>query len=143
LLLEIAALLHDIGHFINSLDHDKHGYYLLSNTRLIGLSQREQSIVANLVRYHRKQSPSTEDENFKSLPQKDCLVVIKLSTLLRLADSLDISHMGNVTDVTLRETRSGWRVKLPGGNDQMLVNWAFNKRKSRFKEVFGVNLEMD
>jgi hypothetical protein len=62
---------------------------------------------------------------------------------LRLADSLDISHMGNVTDVTLRETSSGWRVKLPGRNDQMLVNWAFNKRKSRFKEVFGVNLEMD
>lgn len=143
LLLEVAALLHDIGHFINSLDHDKHGYYLLSNTRLIGLSQREQSIVANLVRYHRKQSPSTEDENFKSLHQKDRLVVIKLSTLLRLADSLDIGHMGNVTDVTLRETRSGWRVKLPGRNDQMLVNWAFDKRKSRFKEVFGVNLEMD
>jgi exopolyphosphatase/guanosine-5'-triphosphate,3'-diphosphate pyrophosphatase len=143
LLLEVGALLHDVGHFINSLDHDKHGYYLLSATHLIGLSQREQSIVANLVRYHRKQSPSTDDENFKSLPQKDRLVVIKLSTLLRLADSLDVSHMGNVTDVTLTETKSGWRLKLSGRNDQMLVKWAFDKRKSRFKEVFGANLEMD
>src|SRR4026209_813381 len=58
LLLEIGALLHDIGHFINTVDHDKHGYYLLSANRLIGLSQREQNIVANLVRYHRKQSPA-------------------------------------------------------------------------------------
>lgn len=143
LLLEIGALLHDIGHFINTVDHDKHGYYLLSANRLIGLSQREQDIVANLVRYHRKQSPSTEEENFKSLPQKDRLIVIKLSAFLRLADSLDISHIGNVTDVTLSETRSGWRMKVTGKNDQMLMNWAFDKRKSQFKEVFGVNLEMD
>jgi exopolyphosphatase/guanosine-5'-triphosphate,3'-diphosphate pyrophosphatase len=142
LLLEIGALLHDIGHFINTVDHDKHGYYLLTANRLIGLSQREQNIVANLVRYHRKQSPSTEDENFKSLPQKDRLIVIKLSALLRLADSMDISHTGNVTDIALKETKSGWQIKISGKNDQMLVNWAFEKRKSHFREVFGVNLEM-
>jgi exopolyphosphatase/guanosine-5'-triphosphate,3'-diphosphate pyrophosphatase len=143
LLLEIAALLHDIGHFINAVDHDQHGYYLLNATPLIGLSQREQKIVANLVRYHRRQSPSTDDENFKALPQKDRLIVIKLSALLRLADSLDISHTGNVTDVTLKEEGSAWKLRLSGKRDQLLVNWAFEKRKSQFREVFGANLEMD
>jgi exopolyphosphatase / guanosine-5'-triphosphate,3'-diphosphate pyrophosphatase len=142
LLLEIGALLHDIGHFINTVDHDKHGYYLLSVNRLIGLSQREQNIVANLVRYHRKQSPATDNDNLKSLPHKDRLTVIKLSALLRLADSMDISHTGNVVDITLKETKSGWQIKLSGTHDQMLVNWAFEKRKSHFREVFGVNLEM-
>lgn len=142
LLLEIGALLHDIGHFINTVDHDKHGHYLLSVNRLIGLSQREQNIVANLVRYHRKQSPSADNGNFKSLPQKDRLIVIKLSALLRLADSMDISHTGNVADITLKETKSGWQIKISGKHDQMLVNWAFEKRKSHFREVFGVNLEM-
>jgi exopolyphosphatase/guanosine-5'-triphosphate,3'-diphosphate pyrophosphatase len=142
LLLEVGALLHDIGHFINSLDHDKHGYYLLSANHLIGLSQREQNIVANLVRYHRKQFPSIEEESFKSLPQKDRLIVIKLSVLLGLADLLDISHTENITDVTLHETASGWRMAVAGRKDQMLVNWAFDKRKSHFRNVFGVNLEM-
>jgi exopolyphosphatase/guanosine-5'-triphosphate,3'-diphosphate pyrophosphatase len=142
LLLEIGALLHDIGHFIHKLDHDTHGYYLLSANRLIGLSHREQNIVANLVRYHRKQSPSTDNDNMKSFPQKDRLIVIKLSALLRLADSMDISHTGNVTDIVLKETKSGWQIKISGKNDQMLVNWAFEKRKSHFREVFGVNLEM-
>jgi exopolyphosphatase/guanosine-5'-triphosphate,3'-diphosphate pyrophosphatase len=143
LLLEIGALLHDIGHFINSLDHDKHGYYLLTANRLIGLSQREQNIVANLVRYHRKSSPSTDDENFKSLTQKDRLIVIKLSGLLSLADALDISHMENVTDVTLQETPSGWRLDISGKKDQLLMKWALGKRKTQFKEVFGVDLDMD
>jgi hypothetical protein len=68
--------------------------------------------------------------------------VIKLSAFLRLADLTDISHTGNVTDITLKETKSGWQIKLSGTHDQMLVNWAFEKRKSHFREVFGVNLEM-
>jgi len=143
LLLEIGALLHDIGHFVNTVDHDKHGYYLLNNHHLIGLTLREQNIVANLVRYHRKQSPSTDDENVKLLPQKDRLIVIKLCALLRLADSIDISHTGQITDVSLMETKSGWRMKISGKSDLMLENWAFEKRKSLFQEVFGVNLELD
>ena len=143
LLLEVGALLHDIGHFVNTVDHDKHGYYLLNNHHLIGLTLREQNIVANLVRYHRKQSPSTDDENVKSLPQKDRLIVTKLCALLRLADSIDISHTGQITDVSLMETKSGWRMKISGKSDLMLENWAFEKRKSLFQEVFGVNLEID
>ncbi len=114
-------------------DHEKHGAYLLNASPLIGLNQREQNIVANLVRYHRKQLPSTNDENFKSLPQKDRLIVTKLSVLLRLADSLDISHMENVNDVTLKEAGSVWKMKVSGKKDQMLMKWAFDKRKSQFK----------
>ena len=136
-------MLHDIGHFINTADHEKHGAYLVSASPLIGLSQREKNIIASLIRYHRKQLPSTHDEEFKALPQKDRLIVTKLSVLLRLADSLDISHMENVNDVTLKDTGSGWKLKVSGKRDQLLMKWAFDKRKSQFREVFGVSLEMD
>jgi len=143
LLLEMAALLHDIGHFINTVDHEKHAYYLLSVNRLIGLTVREQNIVANLVRYHRKQSPTTDDDNFKALNQKDRAIVAKLSALLSLADSMDVSHANPVTDVTLKETKSGWQIKLFGKSDLMLENWSLSKRKSLFEEVFGVKLEIE
>ncbi len=143
LLLEMASLLHDIGHFINSLDHEEHGYYLLTVNRLFGLTPREQKIVASLVLYHRKLSPSTDDENFKSLSQKDRIIVNKLSALLRLADAMDVSHAGSVNDVTLTEVKSGWRIKLYGRRDMMLANWALANRKSLFEEVFGVNLEIE
>ena len=84
-----------------------------------------------------------KDENFKSLPQKDRLIVTKLSVLLRMADSLDISHMENVNDVTLKEAGSVWKLRVSGKKDQLLMKWAFDKRKSQFKDVFGVSLEMD
>ncbi len=143
LLLEMGSLLHDIGQFINTVDHDKHAYYLLNATRLIGLSQREQNIVANLVRYHRKRTPTTQDENFKALSQKDRSIVLKLCALLRLADSMDISHTANVKDVILRETKSAWRMKIVGKDELLLENWSLNKRKSLFEEVFDVYLELD
>src|SRR6266496_3587922 len=144
LLLEMASLLHDIGHFINSLDHEKHGYYLLTTNRLFGLSAREQKVVASLVLYHRKKlSPSRDDDNFKSLSQKDRIIVNNLSALLRLADGIDISHSNSVNDVTLTETKSGWRIKLYGKRDMMLANWALENRKSLFEEVFGVGLEIE
>ena len=142
LLLELAALLHDIGHFINTVDHEKHGYYLLSVNRLIGLTGREQNIVANLVRYHRKQAPTTADDNFKSLNQKDRAIVTKLSALLRLADAMDTSHANPVTHVTLKETKPGWQIQLSGKSDLMLENWSLSKHKSLFEEVFGVKLEI-
>ncbi len=143
LLLEMASLSHDIGHFINSLDHEEHGYYLLTVNRLFGLTAREQRIVASLVLYHRRLSPSTDDANFKSLPQKDRIIVNKLSALLRLADAIDVSHSGTVTDVALTETKSGWHIKLSGKRDMMLANWALTNRKSLFEEIFGVNLAID
>ena len=45
LLLEVGALLHDVGHFINTVDHDKHGYYILQANHLIGLSEKQQALV--------------------------------------------------------------------------------------------------
>jgi exopolyphosphatase/guanosine-5'-triphosphate,3'-diphosphate pyrophosphatase len=142
LLLQMAALLHDIGQFINAVDHEKHGYYLLNANHLIGLTQREQNIVAHLVRYHRKDSPGNDD-GFKTLPQKDRSIVNQLSALLRLADSLDVSHTNPISDVTLYEKKSAWHIHLSGKGDMMLVNWALAKRKSLFEEVFGVRLEID
>jgi exopolyphosphatase/guanosine-5'-triphosphate,3'-diphosphate pyrophosphatase len=142
LLLEVSALLHDIGHFINTIDHDKHGYYILKANRLIGLNDHQQEIVSNLVRYHRKAIPAGEDPNFKSLPQTDRITVTKLSALLRLADGMDVSHANHVLSASLAEKKRAWQLSLRGKGDLMLEKWALDKRRVLFEEVFGVTLEI-
>lgn len=142
LLLEVGALLHDIGHFINTVDHDKHGYYILTTNHLIGLNEKQQELVANLVRYHRKAFPSSNDENFKSLSQKNRLLVSKLSALMRLADGMDVSHTGRVRGITLEKEKKVWKLRLEGEGSLMLEKWALLKRRSLFQEVFGVPLEI-
>jgi exopolyphosphatase/guanosine-5'-triphosphate,3'-diphosphate pyrophosphatase len=145
-------MLHDIGHFINTIEHDKHGYYLLCYHALIGITPTEQAIVANIVRYHRKAPPSAADENFKLLPQKDRVTVTKLCALLRLADALDTSHTARVRDISLEQrpvmevglNRAGsiWQLKLLGEGEFMLEKWTLEKRKTFFQDVFGVKLEI-
>jgi exopolyphosphatase/guanosine-5'-triphosphate,3'-diphosphate pyrophosphatase len=142
LLLEVAALLHDIGHFINTINHDQHGYYLLRNSPLMGLEADQQAIVANVVRFHRKTFPTTQDENFRALPSRDRLLVIKICAILRLADALEISHASRLVDVTLEKDLSGWCVYLQGQGEMMLEKWSFEKRKTLFEDVFGVTLRV-
>ena len=142
LLLEVGALLHDVGHFINTVDHDKHGYYILKANRLIGLSEKQQELVANLVRYHRRAFPSSDDENFKALSQKKRLLVSKLSALMRLADGMDVSHTGRVSGATLEKEKNAWKLKLHGEGSLMLEKWALLKRRSLFQEIFGIPLEI-
>jgi exopolyphosphatase/guanosine-5'-triphosphate,3'-diphosphate pyrophosphatase len=144
LLLEVGALLHDIGHFVSTIDHDKHGYYILKNSPLIGLTEQQQEVVANLILYHRKPSPAFEEADFKSLPQQERIAVGKLSALLRLADGLDVSHASHVTGASLAETkRKHWQLVLHGRGDLMIEKWALDKRRGLFEGIFGVPLEIE
>lgn len=143
LLLEVAAILHDIGHFIGALDHDQHGYYILKNSPLIGLDERQQEIVANIIRYHRKAAPTkNQDEHFKALAQKDRLIVTKLCALLRLADATEVSHTTRIQKVELKKAKGCWQLKLFGEGNLLLEGWALEKRKALFEDVFGTKLEM-
>lgn len=143
LLLEAASMLHDIGHYINTIDHEQHGYYLVKHHSLIGLTPSEQDIVANLVYYHRKQTPAVTDDNIKSLPAKDRLTITKLCALLRLADALDTSHLGRIQDIILEQRSPGqWQLYLQSKSEPMLEKWALPKRKALFQETFGVKLEV-
>jgi exopolyphosphatase/guanosine-5'-triphosphate,3'-diphosphate pyrophosphatase len=140
LLLEVAALLHDIGHFINSVDHNKHGYYILKASPLIGLSEAQQNVIANIIQYHRKSTPSFQDDGFRNLPSKDRIVVTELSALMRLADGLDVSHTGRVRAAQLEQQKNTWKLKLQGNADLMLERWALEKRQRLFQDAFGVKL---
>ncbi|PWH14654.1 MAG: exopolyphosphatase [Anaerolineae bacterium] len=143
LLLEVASLLHDIGHFINTIDHDKHGYYILMNTPIMGLSAKEQEILATVVRYHRKDSLSNPDEVFKALSQNERATVSKLCALMELADALDISHTARLQDLILEQQNHKWKLILVSPDPLLLEKWWVEKRKSLFQDVFGVQLTVE
>jgi exopolyphosphatase / guanosine-5'-triphosphate,3'-diphosphate pyrophosphatase len=139
LLLEVAALLHDIGHFVSATEHHKHTYYLLTATPLIGLSKAQKAIMANVARYHRKSAPSLQHEPYKILPAKDRVTVSKLAALLRLADALDNEH-GKVSSFSMAYDRPRFLLKLQGQGDLLLEKWALVKRFPLFEEVFGARM---
>lgn len=98
-LLRYAAMLHDIGQFVNRSGHHKHGQYLVMNSNLSGFSHDEVIILGNIVRYHRKSLPTRDHFHFKVLEQRQRLMVRILGGILRIADQLDRGHRNMVEGV--------------------------------------------
>lgn len=140
LLLETAALLHDIGMFVNVNDHHKHTHYLLTATPIIGLNQQQMAIVANVARYHRKSVPKVAHDPYRVLSSKDRVVVSKLAALLRLADAMDNEHASKVTDFDVEYKKPKFSLKLKGESDMLLEKWALANKAAFFEEVFSTKL---
>src|SRR5208282_6041373 len=65
LLLEVAALLHDIGHFVHRKSHNRHGEYLIRNSEIPALGGWRRDMVGALVRYHNcKSEPQIEHASY-------------------------------------------------------------------------------
>jgi len=96
-ILEAAAILHDVGYFINYSSHHKHSCHLIRHADLFGFTPRERELIATIARYHRKSLPKKKHEEFMRLSVADRQLVSRLGGILRLADGLDRSRTGLVS----------------------------------------------
>lgn len=92
LLLETAALLHDVGVYVSAHGHHKHSMYLIRNTEFAGLSATDIDIVSQIARYHRKTMPKKTHTEFMNLTLDNRMLVSKMAAILRVADALDRVH---------------------------------------------------
>jgi exopolyphosphatase/guanosine-5'-triphosphate,3'-diphosphate pyrophosphatase len=141
-LLEAAAWLHDIGHFVSDTRHHKHSYYLVANSDMPGFTDTEREIVANLCRYHRKAVPTHEHSNLNALDAESRRAVTLLMPLLRLADSLDRGHGQHVRSLECAETPQDFVVTLdmPPDIQSDLEVWAAEQLTELFRHIYGKGL---
>ena len=142
LLLQTAALLHDVGIHIGLRAHHKHSQYILSEAQIFGLSNNETAVVANVARYHRGNLPMRSHLPYIELDQHERLLVNKLAALLRIANALDAEHLQKVTDVRLVRGDKGWVLALQGSGDITMEQLAATARTDLFTEVFGRELHI-
>jgi exopolyphosphatase/guanosine-5'-triphosphate,3'-diphosphate pyrophosphatase len=142
LLLEVAAILHDIGRFIRPSSHHKHSQYLIQNIELVGLTNSELKLISLIARYHAGSAPSENHTDFQKLSPKNKTIVRNLAAILRVADALDREHKERVHSVMVRLESSRVLLIPSGDHDQLLANWAVNNKKSLFEEQFQRQLEL-
>src|SRR5713101_4151598 len=135
-LLEVAALLHDIGNAVNYDRHHRHTYYLITHADIPGLVEREREVVARIARYHRRSFPDPRHSGMKGLSRSEVNVVRKLSTLLRVADSLDRSHHQPVHQIRASANHDSVVVHLRAKAPVDLELWAVEHEAANFKRVF-------
>ncbi|MFN3653130.1 MAG: HD domain-containing protein [Armatimonadota bacterium] len=142
-LLCYGAILHDIGGFISYTDHHKHGYYLVRNSPLLGFDSTEIAMLAAMVLHHRKGLPKRREEAMADLSRKQRESVTVLSTILRLAESLDRGHLGRVDTVrcTLQSRGQVLSMEIVSDSDCQLELWGVQNQRGAVEEVFGKHLE--
>lgn len=141
-LLLAAAVLHDIGIFVGHKKHHKHSLYLISQSEIPEFTPREIGLIANLARYHRKGVPASHHEHFTRLDAADRERVVKLASLLRIADALDREHRQGVRSVRATVGKGRVRLELDGQGDLLLERWALRSKGGLFADTFGMEVEL-
>ncbi len=136
-LLEAAAYLHDVGHFVSAVSHHKHSYYVVSNSDMVGFTDRERILVAALCRYHRKSLPNPLHTLYLALSPEERNTLLMLIPILRLADNLDRSREQRICGVDCR-LRDGGEVVLSvrATGDIDLEQWAAERAGEAFQQIY-------
>jgi exopolyphosphatase / guanosine-5'-triphosphate,3'-diphosphate pyrophosphatase len=120
-LLEAAALLSNVGLFISHSRHHKHSYYVIRNSEhLMGFTDREVELIAQIARYHRKSPPSEKHPEFAALKARDQATVRASSALLRVAIGLDRNRDGAVHSTAVDESADRVCIRVGSDSDRDL-----------------------
>ncbi|MGC6465825.1 MAG: HD domain-containing protein [Akkermansiaceae bacterium] len=143
LLLEIAAILHEVGNHISPKSHELHSLYIVQHSEIFGLNDHNRLIVALITRYHRKETPAISHEVYRDLSTNDQIRVAKLSALIRIADALERTHSQRIEDLSVELLQGKARLNLKGPVDATAERLALPSKADLFQELFGLSVVLN
>ena len=141
MILEAAALLHDIGHSVSHKGHHKHGEYLTMNGDIPGLEGRDRALTAAVVRYHnRKTVPEGHHISYGTLNNSDRRLARRLASVVRIAEGLDHSHRERISKIRAGFQRGAVALQLEGRGDASEDIRDANRSAELFEKEFHTQL---
>jgi len=135
--LEVAALLHEVGHFIGNRGHHKHSQYLISNSSLFGLSSLNILLTSLIARYHRRSMPKLTHVGYATLTKEHRIAVLKLAAILRVADALDKTNVQRIKKLNISIESKRLIITTHNLPDITLEQAAMAVKGDMFREVYG------
>ena len=135
--LEAAAMMHDVGKFMNHQGHYRHTQYIIANSEIFGFSPEQRLVVSAIARYLGKSRPDAMDRVMRGIPVEEHVQVMRAVVLLRLAVALNQDRAS--ASVRMRPHVYPKRVLLelvPGRGGAELEAWSLKKEADYFREVF-------
>ncbi|NLJ70562.1 MAG: HD domain-containing protein [Clostridiaceae bacterium] len=140
-ILQIAAILHNIGKFFTVKQDGEIAYEMIKSSDLIGLTNQEIELIALLVKHHTDDFFTLEYEKM-FLTSQEQLNFVKLAVLLSMANALDTGHKSKIKTITTKVRKRHIRVILESNQDLTLESWSFQKVAEYFQEIFGDELRL-
>lgn len=140
-LLEAGALLANVGLVISHGKHHKHSYYLIRNSdRLVGFTDQEIEVVAQIARYHRKSAPKASHPDWVLLDEDEQRTVLAAAAVLRVAIGLDRSHRQVVRALSVHERKDALVLVVEPATsdaDLSLELYAATERTGLLEQILG------
>lgn len=146
LVLELAALVHDIGEVVDRRAHHHHSEYLVMHGRIPGLDSPMREMVAVLSRAHRKSLPDVSRHPvYASLSPLQRSVIDRLVPLIRIADALDTDHRHQVLSVSVTRDDAGYvmTVDVESLGDTTVSVESLSRRNGDFEDRYGVPIRTE
>ena len=141
-LLQMAAIFHETGKFINIRKHNLCTYNLIGGTDLFGVADDEKEILAAVLYYAFDGTLQDASPVYGKLLPRQKVITSKLTAIFRLADSLDKSHLGKITDLRAELGEDELIVYYTADSDISLERWTYMKMAVYFSEVFGISTKL-
>lgn len=139
-LLETAALLHEVGSFVSTRAYHKHTFYLVTHSEIFGLTSEEVQIAAHVARYHRRGAPKPTHLEYMSLSRENRIIVNKLAAILRLAKAMDISDVRQIDRIRFDLREDVLTIRIPGLSEHSLRKRSMEIRSDFFEDVYGLKI---
>jgi exopolyphosphatase/guanosine-5'-triphosphate,3'-diphosphate pyrophosphatase len=139
--LQAAAMMQEVGKFMNHQGHHRHAQYIIANSEIFGFSPVQRAIVAAIARYLGKSRPEAMDRPMRGIPVEEHVHVQRAVVLLRMAQALNQDRA--TAAVKVRTHVYPQRVVLdllPVRGGAELEQWSLKKESGYFREVFGREL---
>jgi len=142
--LESAAMMQDVGKYMNHQGHHRHTQYIIANSEIFGFSPEQRLLVSAIARYLGKSRPDAMDRVMRTVPVEEHSNVTRAVVLLRLAAALNQDRASAV--VRMKPSVYPKRVVLdlvPGRGGAELEAWSLKKEADYFREVFERDLVVE
>lgn len=128
ILLQIAILLHNCGEFVNTKKSLSNSHHIILETEILGISHKEREMIANIIDYNfvvKNNNP-------------DAIRICKIAAILRLANSLDKSHLQKIKKIDVSYKESEIVISFKCDKDVTLEKLFFEIQAKNFALVYGI-----
>ena len=142
-ILEMAAILHEIGLFVSVRSSHKHSLYLIRNSEFFGISDRDVELVSLVARYHRRAIPQPSHLYYSQLSRDDRVAVAKLAAILRIAKAMDATRNQVVEEIECQIKGTEVNVVAKTDKDVSMEKLELKSNCRLFESIFGVTVNLE
>lgn len=140
-IVKTSTMLHDCGVSIDYYEHHKHSFYIILHSYINGLSHKELLMSASIAASHRFNKYQVPLPPFSSVINRlDVKAIELISVLVKLAEGLDRSLVGAVTDLDVVFDNDNVTITVTSDIDLELEIHQAYRASCKFKEVYNKNL---